>query len=98
MFATSAPVITDFQKAVEEDGNGVFSLIAYGAVKEEFTLDNLVCEFLDLHSLFIPVLTYISSRFITGIIPGVRSSCTLVGLCSTRSVLRNFSGYQIKLL
>jgi hypothetical protein len=41
--ATSAPVIADMEKAVQYDIYGNFTPFAYGEVKEEFTLADLVC-------------------------------------------------------
>ena len=42
-FAASAPVIKDFEKALECDEKGSFTPLQYGRFKPEFTLRDLVC-------------------------------------------------------
>jgi len=42
-FAASAPVISDFEKALECDENGKFTPLAYYEFKSEFSLRDLVC-------------------------------------------------------
>ena len=42
-FATSASVITDFEKALQYEKIGDFVPLEYGLWKQEFTLGDLVC-------------------------------------------------------
>jgi hypothetical protein len=42
-FAASAPVVRDFEKALEYDEKGGFAPLKYGRFKPEFTLRDLVC-------------------------------------------------------
>jgi len=57
-FAASALVVRDFEKALKYDEKEGFTPIKYGRFKTEFTLRDLVCQYLSPQ--FPLILTYIS--------------------------------------
>jgi hypothetical protein len=57
-FATSAPLIRDFEKALERDDKGVFVPLKYGRFKSEFTLRDLVCYY----SILAPLSVHANSH------------------------------------